>query len=132
MTQHAEGTFKVSSWDENAYAELGGKGKLTKATVTFEFTGDMTAQGTWDAVMCYREDGTAVYTGMQRMAGQVGGRSGTFVARADGTFAGGEARSAWEVIDGSGTGELAGLRGSGSSVASSSPGGTFRLDYELG
>jgi hypothetical protein len=132
MTEHAEGTFTVSSWDENTYAELEGKGKLTKATVTFAFSGDVTAQGTWDAVMCYQPDGTAVFTGFQRMSGQLGGRPGTFVARADGTFSGGEARTQWEVVSGSGTGELAGIRGSGSAVSSSAPGGTFSLDYELG
>jgi uncharacterized protein DUF3224 len=131
MTERAEGTFAVSSWDENTYAELEGKGKLTKATIAFDFTGDMTAQGTWDAVMCYRPDGTAVFTGMQRMTGRVGGRAGTFVARADGTFEGGEARTAWEIVDGSGTGELAGLSGTGSAVSSAAPGGTFSLDYEF-
>jgi Protein of unknown function (DUF3224) len=132
MAEHVEGTFTVSAWEENTYAELEGKGKLTKATVTFDFTGDLTAQGTWDAVMCYRPDGTAVFTGFQRMSGQVSGRSGTFVARADGTFSGGEARTEWEVVDGSGTGALARIRGSGSAVSSSSPGGTFSLDYDLG
>lgn len=132
MIEHAEGTFTVSSWDENTYAELQDQGKLTKATITFDFAGDLTAEGTWDAVMCYRPAGTAVFTGMQRMTGQVGGRSGTFVARADGTFEEGEARTTWQVIDGTGTGELAGLSGTGSAISSAPPGGTFSLDYELG
>jgi hypothetical protein len=69
---------------------------------------------------------------MQRMVGQIGSRSGSFVLRADGTFEGGEARSAWQVVDGTGTGELAGLRGIGTAVATSSPPGTFSLDYDLG
>jgi hypothetical protein len=132
MTERTEGTFTVASWDEDTYQELDGKGKLTKARVTYEFTGDLQAQGTWDAVMCYRDDGTAVFTGMQRMVGQIGGRSGSFVLRADGTFEGGEARSTWQVVDGTGTGELAGLRGIGTAVATSSPPGTFSLDYDLG
>jgi hypothetical protein len=131
MAEHAEGTFTVASWDETTYHETD-KGKLTKATVAFDFAGDVTAQGTWDAVMCYLQDGTAVFTGIQRMTGEVGGRSGTFVLRADGTWDSGEARSSWEVIGGSGTRELAGLRGSGSSVASGSPAGTFSFDYDLG
>jgi hypothetical protein len=132
MTQHAEGTFTVGAWDENTYAELDGKGKLTRATVTFDFSGDVTAQGTWDAVMCYREDGTAVFTGMQRMVGQLGDRTGTFVAQADGVYEVGEARTSWTVIDGSGTGELAGLSGTGSSVSDSPPGGSFTFDYNIG
>jgi hypothetical protein len=82
--------------------------------------------------MCYRQDGTAVFTGLQHMVGQVGGRSGSYVLLADGSYDGAEARTAWKVVDGSGTGELAGLRGTGSAVAASSPPGTFSFDYELG
>ena len=29
MTQRAEGTFQVTSWDESTYEELDGKEKLT-------------------------------------------------------------------------------------------------------
>lgn len=131
MTAHAEGTSRVTSWNESTYQELGDQQKLTKATVSFEFGGDLQAEGTWDAVMYYRSDGTAVFTGLQRMTGQVGGRAGSFVLQADGGFADGEARSRWQIVDGSGTGDLAKLRGTGSAVASTGPVGTFSLDYEL-
>jgi hypothetical protein len=127
-----EGTFTVASWDEDTYAELEGNRKLTRATVTFDFTGGVRAQGTWDAVMCYRDDGTAVFTGMQRMVGEIEGRSGGFVLLSDGTFADGEARNGWKVVEGSGTGDLAGLRGAGSAVAGHTPPGTFSFEYELG
>ena len=50
---------------------------------------------------------------------------------ADGSFADGAASGTWRVIPGSGTGGLAGLRGSGTSVATSTPPGTFTFDYEL-
>jgi hypothetical protein len=129
---HAAGSFSVKSWDESTYQELGDNAKLTKATVSFAFDGDLTAEATWDAVMCYRPDGTAVFTGMQRMAGQLAGREGSFVLQADGEFADGEARSRWQIVAGSGTGELAGLTGSGTSLATASPAGTFELDYGLG
>lgn len=128
---HAAGSFSVKSWDESTYQELAENAKLTKATVAFALEGDLTAQATWDAVMCYRPDGTAVFTGMQRMTGQLAGREGSFVLQADGEFAEGEARSRWQIVDGSGTGGLAGLTGSGSAVATASPTGTFELDYSL-
>ncbi len=127
----ATGAFTVASWDEDTYSELDGGGKLTKARVTFGFTGDLEAQGDWDALMCYQEDGTASYTGFQRTAGTLAGRQGSFVLRADGAFQAGEARSSWQVIDGSGSGELRGLRGSGSSVSGGGSGGTFTFEYEL-
>jgi Protein of unknown function (DUF3224) len=132
MTEHAKGTFTVLGWDETTYAELDEKGKLTKARMTFDFAGDVQGQGVSETLMCYRQDGTAVFTGLQQMVGQVGGRSGSYVLLADGSYDGAEARTAWKVVDGSGTGELAGLRGSGSAEATSSPPGTFSFDYELG
>ena len=132
MTAHAEGTFTVASWDESTYQELEGKAKLTKASVAFAWAGDLQAESKSESLMCYREDGTAVYTGLDHVTGQLGGRSGSFVVRTDGAYANGEARTSWHVVEGSGTGELAGLRGEGLAVAVSGPGGTFSLDYELG
>ena len=129
---HAAGSFTVKSWDENTYRELDGSGKLTKASVVFAVEGDLTAEAAWDAVMCYRPDGSAVFTGYQRMTGEVDGRAGSFVLLADGEFVGGEARSRWQVVEGTGTGELAGLTGSGSSVATSTPPGSYTFDYDLG
>jgi Protein of unknown function (DUF3224) len=128
----AEGTFTVRSWDENTYRELEGSGKLTKAAVGFAFEGDLAAEASWDAVMCYLPDGTAVFTGFQYTSGTLGGHEGSFVLRGDGEYAGGEARTTWQVVEGSGTGALAGLTGSGSAVASATPPGTFTFDYDLG
>jgi Protein of unknown function (DUF3224) len=133
MPERAEGTFKVTSWDENTYEELDGKEKLTKASMEFGYTGDLEATGKSETLMFYREDGTAAYTGLERMAGRLGDRSGGFILRADGTFDSGAARTTWLVVDGSGSGELRGLRGTGTAVAASGqPGGTFTLDYDLG
>jgi hypothetical protein len=128
----AAGTFTVAGWDESTYRELDGGGKLTKATVTFVMTGDISGEARWDAVMCYRPDGTAVYTGYQLVEGQLAGVDGSFVVRADGEFAEGEARSRWEVTEGSGTSGLAGLTGSGQAVATATPPGSFTFDYDLG
>jgi hypothetical protein len=128
----ASGSFTVASWDENTYQELSDNGKLTKATVTFGLTGDLAGEATWDAVMCYRPDGTATYTGMQRVDGQLAGVDGSFVVRADGDFVNGEARSRWQVIAGSGTGGLSGLTGSGTAVATAEPPGQYILEYDLG
>jgi hypothetical protein len=132
MTVRAEGTFTVASWAEDTYQELDGKAKITKAEVGYRLSGDIEGEAKWAAFMFYREDGTAEYTGLQYVTGQIAGREGTCVMVADGTFADGVARGTWRVIHGSGTGALAGLRGSGTSVATHEPPGTFALDYELG
>jgi hypothetical protein len=128
----ATGTFSVKSWDESTYRQLGDEAKLTKATVTFGLEGDLTGEATWDAIMCYRPDGTAVYTGIQQVTGTLDGVEGSFVLLADGEFTAGEARSRWQVIEGSGTGGLAVLKGNGAAVATASPSGSFEFDYSVG
>ena len=130
MTQ-AQGSFTVQAWDESTYEDLAGEAKLTRAHVTFGYAGDLQGQGISDSLMCYRDNGTAVYTGLERITGQLAGRSGSFVLLSTGAYADGEAKTSWQVVEGSGTGDLAGLRGQGSSVAASGPGGTFTFEYDL-
>jgi hypothetical protein len=132
MTVHAEGTFKLTGWEEATYEELGGDSKLTRARMDFDFSGGIEAAASSQSLMFYRADGTAVITGLQRMTGRVDGHSGSFVLHTDGTFDGHEARSRWLVIPGSGTDELAGLRGEGTAVAPRGPDGSFTFDYDLG
>ncbi|MGI9008879.1 MAG: DUF3224 domain-containing protein [Streptosporangiaceae bacterium] len=131
MTERATGTFTVAGWDESTYEEIDGGGKLTKAHVTFGLDGALTGDASWEAVMCYRPDGTADFTGYQLVTGQIGSRKGSFVVRADGGFTDGVARTTWQVVDGSATGDLAGLRGSGEAVTTGGSGGDFTFDYEL-
>lgn len=132
MGAQAGGTFTVTSWDENTYQELAGKTKLSKARMGFRLEGGLEGDLICDTFMYYREDGTAEYTGLQHFTGTAGGRRGTCVMVADGTYDGREARGSWRVIPGSGTDALAGLTGSGESVSSGPSGGTYSLGYDLG
>ena len=132
MTAHAEGTYTVASWEEDTFQDLAGQEeKLTKARMGFQLSGDLAGDLVSDTLMYYREDGTAEYTGLQHVSAQIAGKTGTCVMVADGAFADGTASGNWRVIPGSGTGGLAGLRGSGTAVATTTPPGTFTFDYEL-
>ena len=114
MATEATGTFKLEGWDEKAYEERDGGRKLTEAHVKQTFSGDIEGEGEVRWLMAYRPDETADYIGLQRITGSLGGRSGSFVLQTYGTFDGKVAAGAWEVLKGSGTGELEGLSGSGS------------------
>lgn len=127
----AESTFTVSSWDEKTYQELDGDAKMTKAAIVQEFSGDVAATGAAELLMCYAEDGTAAIVGFQRFTGSVGGREGSFVLQSVGGFDGKQATADLTVVPGSGTGELAGLRGTGTSAVGAEPPGTLTLDYDL-
>ena|SRR5689334_5954319 len=128
----AKGQFELASWNEDTYEELGSGGKLTRASVTQQFSGDVTGAGAVEWLMCYQADGTARFVGWQRVDGSVGGAEGSFVLATDGEFDGGKAVGRWTVVPGSGSGDLAGLTGEGRFEAPHGPTATFTLDYDLG
>jgi hypothetical protein len=131
MGTTATGTFNVTGWDESTFDELDDGAKLTRATIGQAFTGDLEADVRWETLMGYRGDGTAVITGLARITGTLGGRSGSFVCLTEGTYDGTEARSTWTIVEGSGTGDLKGMTGEGTSAATSEPPGHYTLTYEL-
>jgi hypothetical protein len=131
MSEHAEGTFEVTSWSEEQAEGLDGTVKVTRATFGQRFSGGIEADTVADTVMTYREDGTADYLGYQRVLGQLGGRAGSFVLQSIGGFDGKVARADLTVVPGSGTGELAALRGTGTAEVPMGTSGTYALDYEV-
>ena len=76
-------------------------------------------------------DCTARFVGLQHVAGSIGERNGGFVLETVGDFDGGEASGNWTVVSGSGTGELAGMRGQGRFRAPCGPEASFELDYVM-
>ncbi len=82
--------------------------------------------------MFYRVDCTATFTGIERITGRLGAKKGSFMLLHGGTFAEGIATSKVTVVEGSGTDELAGLRGEGGfSVGHVQP-FEMTLEYEAG
>jgi len=79
--------------------------------------------------MCYREDRTADFVGLQRFVGRLGSRSGSFVMQTQGSFDGSQASGRLQVVPRSGTEELAGITGSGAFAAPHGPKASVELDY---
>jgi Protein of unknown function (DUF3224) len=86
--------------------------KLTRAAVTKTFTGDIAGEGHVDYLMMYRSDGSATFVGLERIVGHLAG----IVLQRTGVFENGVATESYSVIPSSGTGELVGLRGEGTSA----------------
>lgn len=126
----ATGEFNVTNWDEKTYAELE-SGKLTRAEITAEIAGDLvgTCSVTW--LMCYRADGTADYVGYLNVDATLDGRRGGFVVGSSGAFDGKVAAGPWTIVEGSGRGELSGIRGAGTFDSPHGSTATYRLSYEL-
>ncbi len=127
----AEATFKVTSWSEDAYDEVAEGPRLTRATVTKSFSGDIEGKSSLEYLMVYREDGTGSFVGVERVVGKLTGRSGSFVLQHVGTFDGDVASVQWTVVPGSGTGQLKGLSGSGGFASGHAESYPMTLDYSF-
>ena len=127
----ATGTFEVTSGGEEPYEELDGGIKLTHASGTQMFSGDIAGDGAIHWLMLYRTDKTAQFVGLQRITGSVDGRRGAFVLAADGEHDGTASRVGWTVVPRSGSGDLAGIRGTGRLVAPGGRHGIYELEYEF-
>jgi len=131
MPKHAAATFAIKSWDEKPYNEMPAVPKLTRGSVTKSYQGDITGEGKAEYLMMYRDDGSATFVGLERVAGAVSGRSGSFVLQHTGTFEGGVATTALSVVPGSGTEGLRGMKGEGRFAVGHEPPYQMTLDYGL-
>lgn len=131
MKKTANARFAIKGWDEKPYSEVKDQPKLTRATVTKTYTGDIEGHGHVEYLMMYRSDGSAAFVGLEQFDGRLGGKSGTFVLQRTGVFEGGLAKESYSVIPGSATGELQGLEGDGKSAVGHGMEHPFTLSYEL-
>lgn len=118
MATSFEGKLEIKAWEETPTEQFDGGMKLTKAVVALSGSADGLSSASFQALMFYRADGTSTYVTLMRVVGTLSGRSGSFVLQGSGTFDGRVARVESVVVEGSGTGELAGLRGTSESVSS--------------
>jgi hypothetical protein len=132
MKKTAKARFAIKSWDEKPYSEGEGLPKMTRASVKKTFTGDLDGEGQVEYLMLYRADGSATFLGMERVTGRIGDRRGSFVLQRTGVFENGLAKESYTVVPGSGTGDLAGLKGEGKSAVGHGMEHPFELTYELG
>jgi Protein of unknown function (DUF3224) len=126
--------LEIKSWDEQPYRQFDDGRKFTKADVTLVGTGDGIESGSFEAIMFYRTDGTTEYVTVMQLSGSLGGVSGDFVLRGDGSFDGTSARGEMEIVPGSGTGGLAGITGTATSVSTHDdyPHMPLEITYSLG
>ena len=93
------------------------------------FSGDIEGDGVVEFLQAGRADGSASFVGIERVTGKLAGREGTFLLQDAGTVEGSIVSGGWFVVPGSGTGQLAGLRGDGGFRANLGEGARVHLDY---
>ena len=134
MTTTLNTRLNIASWDEVPAREYDDGSKVTRAAVTLDQGEDGLTGGTFDSVMYYRPDGTSSYVTVMQLNASLEGRSGSFVLTGDGTFDGTTASGTSQVVAGSGTGDLAGITGTCTSVSTHAdyPFMPLTLTYDLG
>ncbi len=132
MSTRAQAVFELKSWDEQPWVEQEDGTKLTLAVVTKTYRGNIEGEATAESLMYYRADGSAIFTGLERVSGSVAGRFGTFVLMS-GTFRDGAATCEGKVVPGSGASALKGLSGEIHYVATHAeyPKVSVTLDYDF-
>ena len=86
MKHTAKAQFAIKAWDEKAYSEGQDQPRLTRASVSKAFTGDIEGEGHVEYLMMYRGDGTATFVGLERISGHLGTRTGSFVLQRTGVL----------------------------------------------
>jgi hypothetical protein len=125
----AEAVITVHKYEPATYDEPAEGPALTRIHVEESFSGDMAGAGVAEFLQAARADGPASFAGIERVTGTVAGRNGTFLLQDAGTVQDNIVSGDWFVIPGSGTGELAGLRGTGGFRANLGEGAQVHLDY---
>jgi hypothetical protein len=129
MTQRADAVITVSKYEPSAYDEPADGPVLTRIHVEERFSGDIEGDGIVEFLQAARPDGSASFVGIERVTGAIGTKQGTFVLQDAGTVEGNVVSGEWFVVPGSGTGQLAGLRGTGGFRANLGEGAQVHLDY---
>lgn len=125
----ASAVITVHKYEPSAYDEPADGPVLTRIHVQESFSGDIQGDGVVEFLQAGRADGSASFAGLERVTGKLAGREGTFVLQDTGTVDGSIVSGDWFVVPGSGTGQLAGLRGDGGFRASLGEGAEVHLDY---
>jgi hypothetical protein len=122
--ERASGSINVTNYEAKPCDDAGAF-TIAEVGITEEFAGDLVGMGSARLVLVTEAGGgTAHFAGMERFLGKISEREGSFIFENSGTFSDGALRSTWRVIAGSGTEQLAGLRGEGGC----DPNG-YSLDY---
>jgi hypothetical protein len=129
QTTRANAAITVLKYEPEVYDQPSEGPTLTRIHVEESFSGDIEADGVVEFLQSANADGSASFVGVERVSGRLAGRTGTFLLQDQGTVEGELVKGEWFVVPGSGTGELAGLRGTGGFQANLGEGANVWLDY---
>lgn len=134
MMTTATGKLELSNWEETPFSQVENGPKMSGVSSDSAYTGDISGTGKLRYTIQYGagDGGTGRFTGFEQVTGSLGGRTGSFVLRHEGTFeSDGTVNYAITVVPNTGTGDLTGLHGEGTVVAKTDGDAPYTLAYEI-
>lgn len=128
----AKGTFDTAGWDAKPPFEERDGVSVGLVTMSKTFHGDLSASSVVYMLVASAEaEDSRAYVAMERIEGTLGGRAGAFVVQHNAVDDRGEQSLSVTVVPGSGTGELAGIRGRMDIAIDADGGHSYTFDYRL-
>ncbi|WP_409492806.1 DUF3224 domain-containing protein [Amycolatopsis sp. cmx-11-12] len=129
-------TFAMKNWDESIVSGTEGGPRVAYAHATLAYSGLIEGESVVDYLLYYAgegyDGGGTTAPGLERVEGSVDGRKGSFVIKHDTGFDAKGISSAFTVVEGSGTGELAGITGFGTTTGViGEPTMSYTLEFEI-
>lgn len=123
-------TMTHTDWTERETSSADGD-KLATVHSRYHYDGALAGESQADTIIAYLAAGDGNFCGYELFTGEVDGRAGSFAIRSLGRFTKEAVEADLEVVPGSATGKLTGLRGSGTMYfAMGAENGTVELDLE--
>jgi len=111
MNLSASAVFHITDGYEESFSKNENGQKLTTGKFYIFYQGDIVGESVMMELKNYLNDKKATVYALERFTGVVAGKSGSFVLEHSGSFENGVITSTRKIVAGSGTNELAGLRG---------------------
>jgi hypothetical protein len=110
------GFFKITQWNESIEKEYEDGSKITHATVSQEYEGDIIGSSSLQYQMYYKASGNALFVGFERITCTMENKPYQLILKHDGTFKNGVAASNFEVLQSDPLSSLSGLKGRFNSI----------------
>lgn len=116
----ANATFSAKDWKRRPWDSERTSGehtsqadgfKLGRVEMVHIYEGDIQGEGTLQYLFAHNTEGEGGFVALEKVTGSISGKSGSFVLQSTGRAESGRLKQTIVVVPGSGTGELAGLKG---------------------
>jgi hypothetical protein len=128
----ATSQFTITRWEtEERYDAPESGPAQERVAVDKAFSGDISGTSTAVLLTCQVSDDSAGYIASERLSVSIGERTGTFVIQHGGIVDGQRIEQFGNIVPGSGTGDLSGIRGT-CVYRHDANGALLTLEYEIG